>query len=187
MNGGASAATCNTGAAGAEGSVSSVEFDSLIEKSLIPQLSAYFNPGDLALFISYDVVFGGAYGYHNAYKTARGVQTFTVSAYLDVGGSAPNVEVLSHEMAEFLDDPFVNNPTPAWGHTGQVSGCQANLEVGDPLTGLSFGSVRMPNGFTYTVQDLTFFSWFYRGVPSFALDGRYTMFNYLSGPQPVCR
>jgi hypothetical protein len=41
-----------------------------------------------------------------------------------------------------------------------VSGCQGNLEVGDPLSGHIYPIVL--NGFKYHVQDLAFFSWFYR-------------------------
>jgi hypothetical protein len=52
------------------------------------------------------------------------------------GVTGSDTVILSHELAEWVNDPFVNNPTPAWGNTGQVVGaCQNNLEVGDPLTG----------------------------------------------------
>src|SRR5215472_16401835 len=71
------------------------------------------------------------------------------------------------KWASGMDDPFGSNPTPAWGHVGQVGGCQNNLEVGDPLTGKNIQTVTMPNGFTYHLQELAFFSWFY-GAPSIA-------------------
>jgi hypothetical protein len=64
---------------------------------------------------------------------------------------------MAHEIGEWMNDPFGNNPTPLWGHTGQVSGCQNNLEVGDPLTGTIVPPVVMPNGFTYHLQELAFF------------------------------
>jgi hypothetical protein len=47
----------------------------------------------------------------------------------------PDVNSISHEVGEWMNDPFGNNPTPARGHTGQVPGFQNNLEVGDPLSG----------------------------------------------------
>ena len=31
-----------------------------------------------------------------------------------------------------MNDPYTNNPTRAWGHIGQVTHCQNNLEVGRP-------------------------------------------------------
>ncbi len=77
--------------------------------------------------------------------------------------------IAAHEVGEWMDDPFGNNPTPAWGHTGQVSGCQNNLEVGDPLSANNIPPVKGANGFTYHLQELAFFSWFY-GAPSIAVN-----------------
>jgi hypothetical protein len=87
-----------------------------------------------------------------------------------------DVAALTHEMGELINDPDGGNPTPAWGHLGQVPGCQNNLEVGDPLSGTMFTSTL--NSFVYHLQDLVFFSWFYRGTPSnhlyFGTGGRYS-------------
>jgi hypothetical protein len=77
---------------------------------------------------------------------------------------------MAHEIGEWMDDPFANNPTPPWGHIGQVAFCQNNLEVGDPLTGTGAPPIVMPNGFTYHLQELAFFSWFY-GAPSIGIHG----------------
>jgi hypothetical protein len=104
-------------------------------------------------------------GYHSAYGTSTYAQVYGVGSYV-----APqwgftgltDVAALSHELGEAVNDPFVGNPTPAWGHIGQVSGCQDNFEVGDPLSGNEFAAVL--NHFTYHLQDLAFFSWFYRGT-----------------------
>jgi hypothetical protein len=73
-----------------------------------------------------------------------------------------DVHATSHELGELINDPFGNNATPEWGHVGQVSGCQNNLEVGDPLTGTVFGQgagIQL-GGFTYHPQELVYFSWF---------------------------
>ena len=72
-----------------------------------------------------------------------------------------------------MDDPLGNNPTPKWGHTGQVSACQATLEVGDPLSGTNI-TATMPNGFTYHLQELAFVSWFFDQVPSTGIFGWYS-------------
>jgi hypothetical protein len=94
---------------------------------------------------------------------------------------------MAHEVGEWMDDPFVNNPTPAWGHTGQVSGCQNNLEVGDPLTGTNIPSVTGSNGFTYHLQELAFFSWFY-GAPSIAVNDWFSDNNtFTSDAGAVCQ
>jgi hypothetical protein len=113
-------------------------------------------------------------GYHGAYGSP--VQTYALSDYDSTGiflGLA-DVSALSHEIGEWEDDPLGNNPTPAWGHVGQVSGCQNNLEVGDPLSGTLFPPVSMPNGITYHTQELAFFSWFYRQSPSLGAGGLYS-------------
>ena len=66
-----------------------------------------------------------------------------------------------------MDDPFRINPTPLWGNIGQVQGaCQGNLEVGEPLTGTDVPDVTMPNGYTYHLQELAFFSWFFGAPPT---------------------
>jgi len=44
------------------------------------------------------------------------------------GPTIMDTSIAAHEVGEWMDDPFGNNPTPAWGHTGQVGGCQNNLE-----------------------------------------------------------
>lgn len=83
---------------------------------------------------------------------------------------ADDAVILSHEAAEWMDDPYGVNPTPAWGHTGQVGACQNNLEVGDPLTGTNVSPIVGKNGFTYHLQELAFYSWFY-GAPSVGIHG----------------
>jgi hypothetical protein len=62
-----------------------------------------------------------------------------------------------------------------WGHIGRVSGCQVNYEVGDPLSGKPLLAVKMPNGFTYHVQELAFFNWYYRISPSTAVNAWYSL------------
>ena len=84
--------------------------------------------------------------------------------------SANDTAIVCHEAVGWINHPYIINDTPAWGHTGQVAGCQNNLEVGDPLTGFEAPRVVMPNGFTYHLQELAFFSWFF-GNPSLGIHG----------------
>ena len=113
-------------------------------------------------------------GYHNAFNVGAGVQTYGVAMYdnsgLMTGGS--DISILSHEVAEWQNDPSGTNPTPSWGNIGQVMGCQGNLEVGDPLSGTTFNDTL--NGFTYHPQELAFFSWFYHQNPSLGVNGWYS-------------
>ena len=92
----------------------------------------------------------------------------------DVSGlfftSSNDTAIASHEVEEWVNDPYVINGTPAWGHTGQVAGCQNNLEVGDPLTGNEAPRIVGKDGFTYHLQELAFFSWFF-GNPSLGIHG----------------
>ena len=83
-----------------------------------------------------------------------------------------DISALSHEVGEWQNDPNTVNPTPAWGHIGQVTGCQSNLEVGDPLSGTTFNDAL--GGFTYHPQELAFFSWFYHQKPSLGVNGWYS-------------
>jgi hypothetical protein len=112
--------------------------------------------------------------YHGAYGSP--LQTYTPFDY-DTSGifiSVADINPLSHEIGEWMDDPTGTNPTPAWGHTGQVTGCQSNLEVGDPLSDNEFSPLLAPNGFTYHPQELAFFSWFFRQTPSIGVNGMYS-------------
>ena len=140
------------------------------------------------IFVSYDVfeTSGGCciLGYHGS--TASN-QTYTIAAYNDPKiFSVPiqDVHALTHEVGEWLDDSFGNNTVPTWGNVGQVSGCQNNLEVGDPVTGKAF-TVAL-NGFTYHPEDLVFFSWFARQSPSIAVNGQYTFLKNFKTASAKC-
>jgi hypothetical protein len=130
-------------------------------------------------------------GYHSI--NPAGPLTFqTYSPFdFDVSGffvsSANDTAILSHEAAEWMNDPYIINGTPAWGHIGQVSGCQNNLEVGDPLTGTEAPRIVMPNGYTYHLQELAFFSWFF-GNPSLGIHGwDSNNGTFLTDAGPVCQ
>ena len=75
-------------------------------------------------------------GYHSAVGTP--VQTYGAMDWDtsgNFGTSVSDASITSHEIAEWMDDPLANNSTPPWGNVGQVSGCQNDWEVGDPLSG----------------------------------------------------
>jgi hypothetical protein len=113
-------------------------------------------------------------GYHDAFTTSAGVQTYAFADYDNSQSFSgfSDVAGLSHETDEWMDDPSGTNPTAPWGHIGQVTGCQTNLEVGDPLSGTL---INVTSGaFTYHVQELAFFSWFYHQSPSIGVNGWYS-------------
>jgi hypothetical protein len=113
-------------------------------------------------------------GYHNSYGVTAGAQTYGLAMYDNSKAfkGSHDISALSHEVGEWQNDPNTHNPTPSWGHIGQVSGCQANLEVGDPLSGHTFADAL--GGFTYHPQELAFFSWFYHQSPSLGVNGWYS-------------
>ena len=144
-------------------------------------------------------------GYHNAISVPGGTQLYATGAYFDTNGAFgphfADTTIWSHELSELTDDPFVqsipgvpggfaNDLTPAWGHTGQVYGCQNNLEAGDPLTPDQVGNypnygVSGVGGFVYHYQDLPFHDWFYRTASS-STGGKYSFVGNFTSVQGVC-
>jgi hypothetical protein len=126
--------------------------------------------------------------YHSILDTPQGVVTYAVAQLgLAKPGNLVNIGPQSHELAEWLDDPYGENPTPPWGNTGQVtSGCAPVLEVGDPLTGTFLKPILMPNGLSYQPQETAFFSWFYDQVPSLGFDGWYSSGGTFKTPAAPC-
>ncbi|HVG47336.1 MAG TPA: hypothetical protein VM899_04265, partial [Rubellimicrobium sp.] len=171
-----------------------IDFESWNEAllQLIPQLQRFgVSPKTFPIFLFLNVIIDDdgflAAGFHS-WINSGGLQTYGVAMY-DTTQNFPgskDVSVLSHEIAEWYDDPLGNNATPPWGHIGQVEGCQANLEVADPLTGSPLFEVGMPNGFTYHLQETAFFSWFYNQVPSLGINGSYSSGGSLTRPAELC-
>ena len=161
-------------------------FDSYLNGTVMPQLAQEgVGPNTFPVFLSYNSAFSigdvtsifncCAIGYHGITGVPLLDQTYGVVDFDTTGwflGPANGLltSTMSHEVAEWMNDPFTANETAPWGGTGQVSGCQANLEVGDPLSGTDVPNVKMPNGFTYSLQELAFFSWFF-GSPSIGVNG----------------
>jgi hypothetical protein len=123
------------------------------------------NPGVLPLFITYDtylteVPLEGCCigGYHSANGSQPGGQTYSYTTYVDDPGSfAQDVSAMSHELGEWMDDPFVDNNV----------NCLDNsiMEVGDPLeNNANYGAFPYTlNGFAYNLQSLVFIGYF--GAP----------------------
>lgn len=159
-------------------------FDQMINDQILPAYATQgVNPTTLPIFFLYATflaapvsnLFDGCCigGYHGFGGFPTPTQAYAVFDF-DVtgvfGSYWPDSAISSHELGEFINDPWGNNLVPPWGDTGQVSGCQGNLEVGDPLSGTLMPPVTMPNGFTYHMQELAFFSWFF-GAPSIGVNG----------------
>ncbi|MEO7026719.1 MAG: hypothetical protein ABI056_04110 [Caulobacteraceae bacterium] len=117
------------------------------------------------VFVAYDTyeTQGGCCigGYHSA----TGSQTYMLFDYVGKPGAfSQDVSALSHEMGEWLDDPFTTNNSPC-----------GIYETGDPLEGeANYGGYPYTvGGFTYNLQDLAQPPYF--GAPaSTSLNGRAT-------------
>ena len=99
-----------------------------------------------------------ACGYHSANGSQPSGQTYSYATYVDaVGSFSQDVSALSHEIGEWMDDPFVDNRV----------NCTDNsiMENGDPLeNNPNYGAYAYAlNGFTYNLQSLVFIGYF--GAP----------------------
>jgi hypothetical protein len=152
--------------------------------------------GQFPFFVTYNaVISAGAannlnncciLGYHNALGSPG--QTYGIGEFegrnQTVFTGVADIAAPSHEVNEWLNDPSGTNPTPAWGNIGQVGGCQSNLEDGDPLSGTLMPAVSL-NGFTYHLQELAFFSWFYGGT-SLGTGGKFSSNGTFAGAAKLC-
>jgi hypothetical protein len=165
-----------------EGRVSYQWFVQTIEPQILQQLN--IDPTTLSIFLTKNtrVLEPSGHccfnGYHSAFNLTgpTGPETFT-TAWASV--SSGSVTHLAHEVAEWMNDPFYNNVVPKW--VSPMGGCGGSkLEVGDPLA----GTIYTVNG--YQVEDMTFYSWFSRDMPSIGISGQYDMRAVLTGPAALC-
>jgi hypothetical protein len=128
------------------------------------------------------------------------IRTFVFAAYLTPNGlsrfpPAPNagfsdIHALSHEIAEWIDDPFgINIVQPYQIPTAPAGACGSELEIGDPLAGVWFpmgGNPDAAAGSFWHPQDELFLKWFAHDAPGLAsAAGRYTfspMTPLIGGP-----
>jgi hypothetical protein len=175
------------------------------------------------LHIGQDVTNCCVIGFHGTRATGLGggnggsngnakVQTFAWASYVAPGIYArPNggtdwalqdIHAVSHEIAEWADDPFVNNFVEPWlTPTAPQYGCTNILETGDPVVAIGFAKgtntfAQGPNpdgtqsadGF-YHPEDEVFLPWFMRTAPNTVSEptqspsaniGRYTLMGDLN-------
>jgi hypothetical protein len=135
----------------------------------------------LVIFLTFDTVgcadftninTCGTGGFHADIGGASGIHTFAWGSWMVpaiFGTSAADTAAMSHEVAEWLNDPFGNDIVPRWSVKGEPQyGCSNVFEVGDPLVGHVF-AIR---GLHY--QDVADFSWFARQRPSIAANRLYS-------------
>jgi hypothetical protein len=173
-------------------------FDAQIQTEM---LLLHISPKTFPIFLSNDVFLyeGGdpsnccVIGYHSAVFSTSGtgrsqIQTYAWSSYTTPGiFSVPidDIHALSHEVAEWYNDPFVDNVTPNWqSPIAPQYGCNNFLEVGDPLVGVAF--LVKTDGKVYHPQDIAFYSWFTRQTPSLGIHHQYTYLGTFNTYAPSC-
>jgi hypothetical protein len=200
--------------------------------SHINNLEQSADPTHLPLYLSNDVLLtdnkGGCctIGYHGTRASGFGggsgnsngnaaVQTFAWASWVRPGTyprvsgqplptdwALQDIHAISHEIAEWADDPFVNNLVEPWATpTAPQYGCTNILETGDPVVGIGFAKgtnrfeqgplpdgEQMADGY-YHPEDEVFLPWFMRLSPNRISEptqspsaniGRYTLMGDLN-------
>jgi hypothetical protein len=170
-------------------------------------------PGQVPLFLTYNVLEYAkgkpanccTTGYHQPYTIGGTYSSYIWGAYLDAPAVNSDVFYISHEVAEFMHDPFVNNnvrPWPQsfsftlpWSPPYVFTKCQGNLEVGDPVedrlgTPSEVQFVIKNSTMTYHMQNVVTASWQMQAKPAFSVNGWYTLKGAVdgefAGPAPAC-
>ena len=163
------------------------------------------------LFLTYEVLLTQnsgvsccVLGYHTAIQTGASIQTYGYASYFDPFQITPSsdVSVVSHEVSEWLNDPFVNNIVPNWPAPFSFIApgppysniCQNNLETGDPIQDRVDPAKVNLNittfGRQYTLQNEALAPWFLHVTPSFSVNGYYTYKGAIdvefAAPAPAC-
>jgi hypothetical protein len=177
--------------------------------------SLHLEPTHLPIFFSnniflFDASQGYILGFHGAATSAngngnKGVQTYAYATWLPPGGSpayfAQDIHLVSHEISEWADDPFINNTVNPWLDPRFGFGCSKYLETGDPVEGVGFtlpGNTYLQNGVDipggtiipgdgyWHPEDEAFLPWFARQSPNTTSQkvqngttGRYTFMGNL--------
>ena len=122
-------------------------------------------------------------GFHGATLSLNGngsqqIQTYIYAAWPDPNIFPPgwaDVLPLSHEVSEWMNDPFIRNFVPPWQFPGRPGSCQGNLETGDPMEVVTHPDFPVTiGGFTYHPQTEAILPWFTRESPSSAIGGAYS-------------
>jgi chitinase len=136
-------------------------------------------------------------GFHTAFANGRvgrleQVQTLVWASWIDqglLGPSLADVTPMSHEISEWMNNPFGTNLVPAWQALGTAGGCQTNLETADPVAALpNAGFPVTIDGFTFHPQTQVLLPWFTRQGAQDSIDGALSFpdESLVAGPSQPC-
>jgi hypothetical protein len=151
-----------------------------ISTFLFPNTFLYLNGNpNQCCTLGFHTYFAGPGDQSNGFKERRYVWNYSswVTLGLFTAGWA-DVTVLSHELSETFNDPFIGNLVPWW--LAPNGNCQNDLETGDVIENLpnAIKTIRL-GGTAYHVQNEALLQWFAGQTPSTAINGAY------SYPDPV--
>jgi len=161
--------------------------------SLLPLVTQYYDPKSVLVFLVKDVSGDTFLGFHFAFTPSGQTlpQTLIFSGVFTpnvvTGPSDSDVYVLSHEFAEWINDPYLNNNVPQWVNPGDGTCFSTLLEVGDPVEFLANNSFEVTtHRRTYHVTDVAGLSWFAHESPPTELGGAYSYNGALTAPSDLC-
>jgi chitinase len=135
-------------------------------------------------------------GFHTSFDVGemaqvKFIQTFIWASWVEqgiLGSGLADVTPMSHEISEWMNNPFGGNVVPTW-QVPNSSGCQSNLETGDPLALMpNAGYPVLIDGFTYHPQNQVLMQWFQRGAASDAFESAFSFpdQSLMTGPSQAC-
>lgn len=188
------------------GSLIGIVAEGFFNKQLVAQLPQ-FPANTLPIFLT-DNVFESAtgtidntccvLGFHNSQRPpASTAKTWIYAAHTEPGTFRNNVildvQPLSHEVSEWLNDPFVGALAPGFVNLippavlpGTGGACIINFETGDPLEAPPAVFTQVTNGTTYHLQDEVFLPWYLHSSPSFSVNGQFTLQNTFTSSSSLC-
>jgi probable HAF family extracellular repeat protein len=157
-----------------------------VQETLITQLN--ISPQTLPILVWGNVTTDISAAEHPTASTPNGIVPYIGTSYrsgsngfFDFGG---DILPLSHEVVEWMDDPFLNSYTPGWNFAfdGPSPRCASSfidaLEVADPVEFHRESEILLPtSSFTYHVTDAVFLDFFTRNSRSQSINGQYDLFN----------
>ena len=176
--------------------------DNVVDKAILKSIRANFDPSAYVIFVTYNALEGGAFGYHSGLmnKDRTGLEIFTYTSWLEGVGDvfglpSPNADTLAHEAAEVVHDAFGTSQTLVWGDWFNHNRCfQTYIEVGDavedaPPKVQNTRQTVIVNGKKrdFTVQSEALLPFFTRTYPSNAIHQAYSWPNETAilGPAPL--
>lgn len=122
-------------------------------------------------------------GFHTSFATGDPngppqVQTMVWASWIDsglLGSGVADITPISHEISEWMNNPFGTNIVPAWQALGRSGACQNNLETADPVAALPNAAYPVTiDGVTYHPQTQVLLPWFTRQADGSSLDGAFS-------------